>query len=99
MKSVVFHDQATSELEEAASWYELHRPGLGGQFHAAVEDAVTRIQFNPQSGTRHGDTQFRFVLVRRFPYVVYYRETAHSIRIMAIAHGRRRPDYWRNRGK
>jgi len=97
MKRVVLHDQAKVELDEAAAWYERHKPGLGGEFRAAVEDAVGRIQENPQIGPRFGSTRFRYSLVRRFPYVVFYAEGEEAIRVMAIAHGRRRPGYWKGR--
>jgi toxin ParE1/3/4 len=97
MKPAVFHDQAKAELEADVAWYERCRPGLGGQFRSAVEEAVERIRENPQIGSRYGRTRFRYILVRRFPYVVFYSESAQLIRVMAVAHGRRQPGYWRRR--
>ena len=99
MKPVVLHDQAKAELEEAAAWYERQRLGLGGKFRSAVEDTIQRIRENPQTGPRYAATRFRYVLVRRFPYVVFYCEGAHALRVMAVAHGRRRPGYWKKRGR
>lgn len=93
MKPVVLHDRARAELEEAAAWYQRQRPGLGEEFTAAVERAVERIRENPQAGSRYGATRFRYVLVRRFPYVVFYGESAQVVRVMAVAHGRRKPGY------
>ena len=52
---------------------------------------------NPQAGPRFGTTRFHYVLVRRFPYVVFYSEGADAVRIMAVAHGKRRPGYWKHR--
>ena len=98
MKPVVLHDQAAEELEEAVAWYEQCRSGLGGEFRSAVEGAIRRIRENPQAGSRLGATRFRCLLVRRFPYVVFYSDDTHATRVMAVAHGRRRPGYWRNRG-
>jgi toxin ParE1/3/4 len=97
MKSAVFHHQATKELDEALAWYEQRRLGLGREFQFAVEDAVRRICENPQAGPQYGTTRFHYFLVRRFPYVVFYSEDADAIRVMAVAHGRRRPGYWKNR--
>jgi toxin ParE1/3/4 len=37
------------------------------------------------------------VLVRRFPFVVFYAEDEAAIRLIAVAHGRRRPGFWRKR--
>jgi toxin ParE1/3/4 len=97
MRPVVLHDQAKVELDEVSAWYERQRPGLGGAFRSAVEDAVSRIQQNPQIGPHYGSTRFRYCLVPRFPYVVFYAESDEETRVMAIAHGRRRPGYWRSR--
>jgi hypothetical protein len=36
-------------------------------------------------------------VLRRFPFVIIFREAAVRIEILAIAHGRRRPGYWRDR--
>jgi len=97
MKPILFHDQARVELDEAAGWYERQRPGLGGEFRAAVEEAVARVQENPQLGSKFASTRFRYSLVRRFPYAVFYVECQQVIRVMAVAHGSRRPGYWRRR--
>lgn len=97
MKPVLFHDEAMAELDEAAGWYERQRLGLGGEFRAAVEDAVARVRQNPQLASKLANTRFRYGLVRRFPHVVFYVECQEVIRVMAVAHGSRRPGYWRSR--
>jgi toxin ParE1/3/4 len=97
MKPAVFHGHAKAELDDAIAWYERRRVGLGGEFQSAVEGAVRRICQNPQAGSFYRATRFRYVVVRRFPYVVFYFEGTHFIQVMAVAHGRRRPGYWMNR--
>jgi len=42
------------------------------------------------SGTRR-------YLLQRFPFSVVYRVEARRILIVAVAHARRRPSYWRSR--
>ena len=42
----------------------------------------------------HGTRKF---LLRRFPYGVVYRITKSAIQVIAVAHGRRRPGYWKSR--
>ncbi len=86
MKPVVFHDLAVAELDEAAAWYEKRKHGVGVEFRVAVEDAVGRMQSNPQAGSRYGRTRFRFVLVRRFPHVVFYAEGEEAICAHAPPH-------------
>ena len=88
MKPVLLHDDAVAELHEAAAWYEQRRTGLGAEFRAAVERAVSGIRGNPQSGTRFRTSRFRYLSVRRFPYVVFFAEGRHATRVLAIAtHG------------
>jgi hypothetical protein len=37
------------------------------------------------------------MVLHRFPYLVVFREQTSGVEIIAIAHGHRRPGYWRNR--
>jgi plasmid stabilization system protein ParE len=50
----------------------------------------------PQSGAPLGGPNRRY-LVQRFPYGLIYREEGDRIFILAVAHLRRRPEYWRGR--
>jgi toxin ParE1/3/4 len=60
-------------------------------------ESFARIRHHPQRFARYKRTQYRSCLVKRFPYIVYFGEFEDQIWIMALAHGRRRPDYWRRR--
>lgn len=91
-----FHSEADDEFAEAASFYELHLVGLGASFVAEVERAVSFIRERPDAGSPLG-RKVRKVLVPRFPYSVIYRQEADRILILAVAHQRRRPGYWRHR--
>ena len=97
MKPVVLHAEAKAELSDAAAWYEDRKAGLGTEFREAVENTIARIQRDPEIGERYGTTRFRFCLVRRFPYVIFYGVRDESIRVVAISHAKRRPGYWRHR--
>ena len=93
--------EAADELDQAVSWYEHRRPGLGGQFLAAVDACLDYIDRWPDSGSMvprlTSDLMVRRVPVRRFPYQVVYLETESEIRILAFAHDQRRPGYWQSR--
>ena len=39
----------------------------------------------------------RRFLLHRFPYTVVYRRDEDVVRVIAVAHQRRRPAYWRSR--
>lgn len=88
---------ASEEFAAAIIWYEEQRPGLGGEFFDAVVHATSLIQEQPEIGTPSRDRRTRRVLVQRFPYQVVYRLVVDEIVIVAIAHSKRRPGYWRKR--
>jgi len=60
-----------------------------GRAVASIADAPERSPAGA-SGTR------RFLL-QRFPFAVVYRELPSIIQVLAVAHGRRRPGYWKIR--
>lgn len=93
---VIFHNLAEEELNEAAAYYAHARPGLGDAFVAEVQHAVELLAASPLAG-RVVDKDVRWWLVKRFPYSVLYRVRDDHIRILAIAHQKRRPFYWRER--
>ncbi len=97
MKTLVIHREAIAELDAAMSWYEAQHKGLGLELHAEVRNVMDEIKHAPDVGTRYKNTYFRFRRTNRFPYLVYYLEHNETVWIAAIAHGRRRPDYWRRR--
>ena len=99
--SVRFEEEADEEYRSAGRWYESQREHLGIEFFDAVDAAIDRIVAMPRMGTRvprmPTDSPVRRHAVTRFPYHVVYFETAKDIRILAIAHDRRKPGYWRDR--
>jgi plasmid stabilization system protein ParE len=42
LTTLLLRPAASADLEEAASWYEAQRPGLGREFLDAAEEAVRR---------------------------------------------------------
>ena len=64
----------------------------------AVVDSIEGIERQPEIGTAiYPDPQTRRVLVVRFPYQVVYRLDQNEIVVVAIAHLKRRPGYWKHR--
>ncbi len=96
MKKVTFHEEAQVEIDEAAWYYEERAPGLGMSFIEDVEQSVDQVLANPEGWQLVGH-HVRRKPVRRFPYGLLYAVETDRVRIMAIAHDKRRPGYWRNR--
>jgi plasmid stabilization system protein ParE len=96
MKRVAFHEEASCEMNEAAQYYEERAVGLGLTFLAEVEDSVAQILSNPEACQRERG-EIRRKPIRHFPYSLLYAIEADYIRVIAVAHQKRRPGHWRNR--
>ena len=98
MKRIAFHPAAREELLEAAARYDEQAHGLGKQFIDEVEQAVRFVEEHPKLGLLvGGGGSLRRWTLRRFPYYVLYRTEADTLYILAIAHQRRRPGFWKHR--
>jgi plasmid stabilization system protein ParE len=87
---------AREELNEAAAFYEASVPGLGAAFLGDVERAIETVRANPGMGASMA-RGFRKSILRRFPFIIVYAQRDEEIVIIAIAHQRRSPGYWRRR--
>jgi len=90
---VEFFPAAEQELVEAAEDYEAKARGLGSDFILEVERIAGVLIELPSLGERL-DPVHRRIPLRRFPYVLIFRRDEEIIRVVAVAHRRRRPRYW-----
>ena len=95
-KPLEFHPEAVVEAEAAVVWYRERSLRAAGAFLAKLEDAIRIIRDAPERWPAfHAGT--RRLPLRQFLYFVVYRDGVHSSEVLAVAHGRRRPGYWRSR--
>lgn len=97
MPEVRFAGEAEEEYIEAVSWYRERSKRAAIRFVAAVAEVIDRIRESPDQFPTCEQAGFRFAIVNKYPYSVIYRIKAGVIEIVAIAHSRRRPGYWRRR--
>lgn len=90
---VEFLPPAADELIDAADLYESDVRGLGREFMSEVERVIGVLIEFPVLGAKHDEIHRRIPL-RRFPYALIYRCDPNVIRVVAVAHRRRRPRYW-----
>ena len=93
---VEFHRAADAELGAAAIFYEDRVPGLGEQFLNEVEHACSQLGEHQALGPRI-DAQHRRLGLRRFPFALIYRVKTSRVQVIAVAHDRRQPGYWKQR--
>jgi plasmid stabilization system protein ParE len=96
VKPLELHPAAVAEGEEAAAWYAERDPRVAARFMEELDAALARIAEAPHRWPvyLHGTRRVRLT---RFPYLVPYREEPSRILVVAIAHGKRKPGYWRKR--
>jgi plasmid stabilization system protein ParE len=90
MISVRFSADAQQDLEDAATWYENRRSGLGIEFAVEVRRAVAAIADFPKAGQKEGH-RARSRTADRFPYRIVYRLEPGVATIVAVVHTKRRP--------
>lgn len=91
------HPEAENDLREAAQFYR-ERGGnpLSQALLAEFEHAVNLLMRHPDLGAlwRFG---VRRLVMQRFPYHLVYTVVGEELCVLAFAHQRRRPGYWRER--
>jgi toxin ParE1/3/4 len=91
-----FLPPAEEEMTEASLFYEAASPGLGDDFLDDVQRVIEAVREYPQLGPGVGG-KLRRALLRRFPFSLIYSVETGAILVVAVAHHRRRPGYWKER--
>ena len=94
MKRLRYSPEALADVEGARDWYDGQLPGLGTEFLDEVDAAIARVMEHPLAFPVV-DGSIRRVLLKRFPYALFYDPELEVI--LAVMHVRRRPNAWRER--
>lgn len=89
-------EPALQELDKAIEWYlpisELLVQGLLKDYYMALKEMEEHPLHFPLISKK-----FRKCNLQRFPYKVIYTIKEKEIIVIAFAHHKRRPGYWKNR--
>jgi plasmid stabilization system protein ParE len=96
LKPVNVQPRAEAEADEAAAWYEAEQPGLGIEFLLELDAAIERAAETPLAYAQVF-MDARRVLMRRFPFAVYFLYEHDVVEIFAILHQRRASALWQSR--
>ena len=91
--TVVFRRSAENQLIQAQAWYESQRTGLGIEFARSVDAAIARVTRQPFAAPVVYENVHRVVL-KRFPYSVFYLIEPQQLVILSCLHTRRSPAAW-----
>ena len=88
--------EAEAEIAAAFSWYFERNPQAADAFRVEVLDVIDSLSDRPRRWKNEDDGAHRRVL-RHFPYTVVFDVEGDSVYVLAVAHQRRAPGYWRKR--
>ena len=95
-KRIELHEGARQDFDESFDWYAERSADAALGFVAEFEAAVERIPIETQRFP-HAAADCQYVALRHYPYRVVFRNEAARIVIVAVAHAKRRHNFWRNR--
>ena len=94
--SVVFHPAAVEEAQAARQWYKARSQSAADSFLAELDRGIEAVSLAPERWPLfvHGTRRYLF---HRFPFQLVCRVVNDCVQVVALAHGRRRPGYWKPR--
>jgi plasmid stabilization system protein ParE len=88
---------AEADVEGAVLYYFARGPQLAFRLLAELDVAFDRIRENPRQFA-FVEEPVRRVLLRRFPYSIYYVVEDETVSILGVIHLKQHPDTWKQRG-
>ena len=88
--------EAEQDIADAYGWYEGRRFGLGEEFLSRVDACIQSILRNPELH-KIVHENYRRMLVRRFPFAVFYEYADGVVTVYCVFHTSREPEKWRRR--
>jgi len=89
---------AQMDIDEALDYYKDISAELNKSLYENIQKAIADIKINPllfQKINKH--RLYRKINVDRFPYKIVYRVDQTELVIVAFAHHKRKPNYWKTR--
>jgi plasmid stabilization system protein ParE len=94
----IFRPEAEDELDQQIAYYENKCSGLGIEFLDEIIIGIGQIIDHPEAWSP-AYKDCRKYLIGRFPFKLIYKyyEATSQVLIVAIAHTKREPGYWKGR--
>lgn len=99
-RGFAFHPEARAEFVADVDWYDSREVGVSERFEMAVRGAIDAAIDSPESWAAWHRWDRQPVVRSKgvgFPYRIVYFVTDELLTIVAVAHEKRRPGYWRER--
>ncbi len=93
---VEFHPEAVAEARAAREFYDIRSRLASAAFVTELDHAIEQIREAPSRWPQYLEDTRRY-LRKRFPFIGVYPQRSNMLQILAVAHGKRRPGYWKIR--
>jgi len=93
---VSFHPEAFQELRAAFLWYFDRNPIVAQSFQVETEHAIETVLEDPGLWPKSGNSERKYVFPH-FPFNLIYRVNLGAVEVIAVAHQKRKPGYWKKR--
>ena len=87
--------EAEQEISDALQWYAAQDKQAAEVFKTIVFESIDIISHSPLSWAQVSDDGIRRFVLPRYPYKLFFTVMANTVKILAVAHNRRMPGYWR----
>ena len=96
MKALRIHELARREANLATVWYAERNPSAARRFRDELIGGFSNAAAFPlrHPSYSHGT---RRILLKKFPYFIVFFDWQDEIYVVAVAHAKRKPGYWRIR--
>ena len=85
---IIIKPLARIDLDEAILWYENELGGLGNKFYQAFLTASETVSKYPEAFMEISPG-IRRIIIKRFPYKLFYASSENKIFIIGIIHAKR----------
>ena len=96
IRDVIVHNEAEEEIFQALAWYA-ERSAVAARAFVQELSSMVRLAVQSPGSWPRGSGNTRHIVFPRFPFDLVFRMKGETIEIVAVAHQRRRPSYWKDR--
>ncbi len=92
-RRLIVHPRVETQGGAACDWYDSQRVGLGDEFIDELDVAIEKAHNNPLLYQK-AHSEIRRVLLRRFPYAVFFVATDNQVSVLALLRQSENPEKW-----
>jgi toxin ParE1/3/4 len=90
------HPEAQREIEGSYVWYSQRSLDATVGFLTSVDEGLDVVSKSPHRWPTYIYGTRRYLL-KDFPFSIVYLDDPDAVKIVAVAHHKRRPGYWKSR--